>query len=218
MSPSKLDLKKKRIRAFFLTLDTGIEGKVEKTTEIEDFLEEGLVYVQMRLPVKKITPEFEDKLKKSIESKIVSAKIREATEEDLPRLMDLYNKAWLTANTPFRPIDYDSLKTIFDDPDTVYLIASVYGIDGGFVILDYEGKNKEYGVIAGLGVIPRFQRKGLGTIIGLAAWEYFKKKGVEELRCEVYQDNTASYDFIKWIGFEDYKQKVYKKQDFELEI
>ena len=89
--------------------------------------------------------------------------------------------------------------------------------DGGFVILDLEGPNKEYGVIAGLGVIPRYQRRGLGTIIGLAAWEYFKKKGIKELRCEVYKDNKISYDFISSLGFEEYDVKVYKSEDFELD-
>ena len=176
-----------------------------------------MVYIQMKLPVEKITPEFEAELIETIEKNFIHANIREATRKDLKIIMDLYNKAWLTSNTPFRPITVDSLRQIIEDPDTVFLISKVYGIDAGFVILDFEGKNKEYGIIAGLGVLPRFQRKGLGTILGMAAWNYFKNKGVIELRCEVYKDNLGSHSFIKWIGFEEYKKMLYRKEDFLIE-
>ncbi|MFX0142219.1 MAG: GNAT family N-acetyltransferase, partial [Candidatus Hodarchaeota archaeon] len=170
-----------------------------------------------RLPVDKISKEFEESLKKKIEHNIYHADIREATEKDLQSVVNIYNKAWLTASTPFRPIERDTLKKIFIDPDTVFLIAKVYGIDGAFAILDFEGDNKEYGVIAGLGVLPRFQRKGLGTVLGLAVWNYFKKKGVKELRCEVYKENQRSFDFINGLNFEVFGQKSYRKEDFELE-
>jgi ribosomal protein S18 acetylase RimI-like enzyme len=106
------------------------------------------------------------------------------------------------------------LRQIYDYPETRILIAKVYGADAGFAILDFEGPNQEYGIIAGLGVIPRFQRKGLGTVLGMASWEYFKKKGVKELRCEVYKDNTVSYNFISSLGFENYDVKSYKSDDF----
>jgi ribosomal protein S18 acetylase RimI-like enzyme len=220
MARSKLDLKKRMIREFFSTFKPKEKHKDEKTSEIHDeLLTKGMIYIQMRLPVEKITREFEDSLLKKIEQNVVQAKIRVATESDLKNIMELYNKAWLTANTPFRPIETDSLKTIFHDPDTVFLIAKVYGNDAGFVIIDLEGDNKEYGIIAGLGVLPKFQRKGLGTIIGMAAWKYIKEHytHVKELRCEVYKDNYVSYDFIKWIGFEEFGKKAYRKEDFLIE-
>ena len=215
MSGTKFTLKKKRIRAFLLSLQAD-RGKKE---EIEDdFYKKGLTYIQMRLPVEKITDEFENSLKETIEKKIIHANIREGTKEDLESVMDVYNRSWLTSNTPFRPITVESLITVYDDPDTVFLIAKVYGRDSGFVILDYEGENKQYGIIAGLGILPRFQRKGLGTVLGMASWNYFKEKGVKELRCEVYKDNVASTAFIRELGFEEYgTPQVYKVEDFELE-
>jgi ribosomal protein S18 acetylase RimI-like enzyme len=176
-----------------------------------------MAYIQMRLPVNKITKDFENILKSKIEEKIFQARIREATETDIQVIVDIYNKSWLTSNTPFRPLDKSTIKKIYNDPDTKFLIASVYGIDAAFVILDFEGDNKEYGVIAGLGVLPRFHRRGLGTVIGLAAWNYFKNKGVKELRCEVYKDNQTSYNFIKGLQFEEFGMKLYRKDDFELE-
>ena len=207
----KLNLKKSHIRSFFLAF----EKKDKTKREIEnDLLTKGLEYIQMKLPVSALTPEIEVELKKKVEHNILQAKIREANLEDLESVMYLYNRSWLVSSTPFRAITKETLRIIFEYPDTLFLIAKAYGSDGAFVILDYEGLRNEYGIIAGLGVLPRFQRKGLGTVIGLAAWNHFKKKGVKELRCEVYKDNKVSYDFIKSIGFVEYARKIYKSEDF----
>ncbi|MHA1782891.1 MAG: GNAT family N-acetyltransferase [Promethearchaeota archaeon] len=211
----KLNFKKKILRTLFIHVEKF--RKEGKNGELSQELEEGLAYIQMRLPIKKITKEYEQKVKAKVEHNIFNAKIREATEKDLETIKNIYNKAWLTSNTPFRPIDINTLKIIHEDPDTVILIARVYGIDAGFVIIDLEGENKEYGVIAGLGILPRFQRKGLGTVLGLAAWNYLKNKGIKEIRCEVYKENKASYNFIKGLQFEEFGEKVYKREDFEFD-
>ncbi|NHJ24667.1 MAG: GNAT family N-acetyltransferase [Candidatus Lokiarchaeota archaeon] len=213
MNESKLSFKKKAVRNLFLNY----EKKFKTEEEIEKELETtGMAYIQMRLPVEKITEEYEEIIRKRVEKNILRAKIREATKEDLDSVVFLHNRSWMTSSTPFSPISHETIKKIFEYPDTKILIAKVYGTDGGFVILDFEGNNKEYGIIAGLGVLPRFQRKGLGTVIGMAAWDYFKKRGVKELRCEVYKDNNVSYNFIKSLGFEEYDVIVYKAQDFNL--
>lgn len=212
----KVLLKRRFLRSLFLSIEK--DKQKGRASDLEKrILEDGMVYVQMRLPVERITKSFEDQLKEKIEHNIYHANIRTATEKDLQTIVDIYNKSWLTANTPFRPLARESMKKIFADPTTVFLIARVYGIDGAFVILDFEGDHNEYGIIAGLGVIPRFQRKGLGTVLGLAAWEYFKNKGVKELRCEVYKGNKRSFNFIKSLNFEAYGEKAYRKEDFELE-
>jgi ribosomal protein S18 acetylase RimI-like enzyme len=212
----KIQLKKRLLQNVFFQIEKDKKAGIISESE-EKLLQEGMVYKQMRLPVDKITPEFEKKMQQKIEQNIYHARIREASDKDLSIIVDIYNKSWLTSNTPFRPIEKETLKKIFKDPDTVFLIARVFGIDSAFVILDFEGENKEFGVIAGLGVIPKFQRKGLGTVLGLATWNYFKEKGVKELRCEVYKNNDVSTNFIKALKFEEYGQKVYRKEDFELE-
>ncbi|MEJ2277881.1 MAG: GNAT family N-acetyltransferase, partial [Candidatus Lokiarchaeota archaeon] len=166
----------------------------------------------------KITEAFEQQLKDKIEHKIISAHIREANKEDLEGIREIYNKAWLTSNVPFRALDISSLEKIYNDSDTLFLIGRIYGIDAGFVILDLEGDKKQYAVIAALGVIPRFQRRGFGTILGMAAWKYIKEnfENITEIRCEVYKDNFVSYSFIKGIGFEEFDRKIYRKENFEL--
>lgn len=218
-SRKKFDLKKKRIRALFLSIETEKKRKEEINHTTEDIYQDGMIYIQMRLPVEKITKEFEDKLKDKIEHNIIQGKIREVTKADLSTLTNIYNRAWLTSNTPYRPITKTDLLTILENQDTIFLIVKVYGIDAAFVLLDFEGENKEYAVIAALAVIPRFQRRGVGTILGMAAWNYIKEHfpHVKELRCEVYKDNVVSYAFIKGIGFEEYERRVYKIEDFEIE-
>ncbi len=212
----KLNLKKRALRSYFLHIEKD-SGKDKITDLQKKILNNGMVYLQMRLPIEKITKEFENTLREKIEKKIFQANIREAELKDLSVITDIYNKSWLTSSTPFRPIQRESLKIIFNDQNTVFLIAKVYDSDGGFVILDFEGENNEYGVIAGLGVLPRFQGKGLGTILGMAAWNYFKEKGLKELRCEVYNDNQKSFNFIKGLNFEEFGRIVYRKEDFELD-
>lgn len=212
----KLNLKKKALRSYFLHFEKD-SGKDKITDLQKKILNNGMVYLQMRLPIEKITKEFENTLRRKIEKKIYHASIREAELKDLSIITDIYNKSWLTSSTPFRPIEKETLKQIFNHQNTVFLIANVYSSDGGFIILDFEGENNEYGVIAGLGVLPRFQGKGLGTILGMAAWNYFKEKGLKELRCEVYEDNQKSFNFIEGLNFEEFGRIVYRKEDFELD-
>ncbi len=205
-------LKEKRIRTFFQSFEEkSIEVKAEEKEE-----EICLEYIQMKLPVENITEEFEAEITAKVKKNFLNAKIRTASKDDLESVLRIHNRAWLTANEPFRPIELESLEKIYEYPETEILIAKVYGDDGGFIMLDFEDDGK-IGIIAGLGILPRFQRKGLGTVLGVAAWNYFKKRGVEELRCEVYKDNSASYSFIKSLGFKEYGRKKYTKEDFALE-
>ena len=120
----KVNLKKRRIRALFLSIETKKKRKevVDKTTE--ELYQDGMVYIQMRLPVEKITKEFEDKLTDKIEHNIIQGKIRKATKEDLNTLKNIYNRAWLTSNTPYRPITKTDLLTILEHSDTIFLINS----------------------------------------------------------------------------------------------
>lgn len=216
---TKLDLKKRRIRAFFLSIEKKKKEKEMVDESAEELYEDGMIYIQMRLPVDKITKAFENKLKDKIEQNIIKAIIRKAKREDLDSLKNIYNRAWLTSNTPFRPITKTDLLKILEAPDTVFLIAKVYGIDAAFVLLDFEGENKEFAVIAALAVLPRFQRRGLGKILGVYIWNFLKQNynNVKEIKAEVYKDNKVSYAFIEGIGFEEYERRVYRKEDFEIE-
>ena len=182
-----------RIKKFFSRTITGLAGRNSN-------------FIQMRLLVKNITPEFEDFLKQRVEHNIIQADIREANENDVDCLIELHDRAWHSTPMPFRPLKEDSIEKMLKDPSIVFLIANVEGKDSGFALIYFTGEESLIGVIAGLGIIPELHRKGLGTILGMAAWDYFKKRGVIELRCKVYKDNIISYNFIKSLRFEEYDE------------
>ena len=160
-------------------------------------------YIQLRLSVKKITKEFEEMLKDKIEHNIISAEIRKGVEEDVDSIIKLYDQAWHSTTMPFHNLSKKKLLKLLKDSDTLILIAKVNSIDKGFAIIYLIGDNNKIGVIGALGVVPELQRKGLGTRLGMAIWDYFKEKEVIELKCTVYEDNKGSYSFITALGFEE---------------
>ncbi|MFX0011277.1 MAG: GNAT family N-acetyltransferase [Candidatus Hermodarchaeota archaeon] len=170
----------------------------------DELLERNPNYIQMRLPVRKITPEFEKMLRSKVEHNIFHAEVREANMNDIDCLIKLHDVAWHSTPMPYKPLNRESITKMLKDPNIIFLVAKVDGNDRGFALIYYTGEEKEIGVIAGMGIIPEYQRKGLGTILGLATWDYFKQKGVFELRCKVYKDNEISYNFIKGLGFEEH--------------
>ena len=177
---------------------------VKLSAQIKSLGNKDINYIQMRLPVSRITPEFENSLKERVAHNILKAEIREATMEDIESLIKLHDLAWHSTPMPYRPIDKKKIIKNIEDEDIIFLIAKVEGKDSGFALIYFTGTDKKIGVIAGLGIIPKLQNQGLGTMLGLATWNYFKTRGVVELRCKVYIDNKASYNFIKALKFEEY--------------
>ncbi len=164
-------------------------------------------YTRFRMPINKITAEFQQRIEQKVKANFPRANMIIASEKDINNIARLYNRAWLTSNTPFHRIEPETFGNMLKIPKSHYLIARVYGIDAGFIIADIEGKNDEYGYITGLAIEPRFQRKGLGTALALAAWNSVFKGTVKELRCEVYPENKRSLIFVKSMGFEEYDAK-----------
>ena len=75
----KINFKKKALRTYFLHIEKDTQkGEISKLQQ--EILDKGMVYLQMRLPINKITKEFENSLKEKIEHKIFHASIRKATE------------------------------------------------------------------------------------------------------------------------------------------
>lgn len=208
----KISYKKQLISNFLQKYQKDLKDKGETPPELIDI---GLTYIQMRISVEKITPHFEEFLKEKISHSILNAKIREAVVEDLEKIVRIHNRAWMTGDTPYTPISLEGIRKVFEIPSIKIFIAKVYGEDGGFIITDLIGESKDIGEIVGLGILPRFQRKYLGTILGIHSWEYFKKNNVKELRCEVYENNAASYKLIKGLGFEEFGRTTYGIQDFD---
>jgi L-amino acid N-acyltransferase YncA len=180
--------------------------KPRKTHQVD--ISQKYVYIKLKLPISKVTNGLISKLNQKIRSNYVRPKIKLATEEDLPRVANIYNRAWLTANTPFRQMTSEQFKPLFYNAKYRFFIAQVYGRDAGFLIICYEGQNYEYGVLVGLGINPQFQRKGVGTALALRAWQIFNMRSIKEIRCEIFYENFKSLSFAKSVGFEEYDMTV----------
>jgi ribosomal protein S18 acetylase RimI-like enzyme len=83
-------------------------------------------------------------------------------------------------------------------------VAEIWGNLSGFIACFVEkGEEGIYGEITGIGVIPQRRRKGVATALIQKAVEYFIDAGVEEVYCEVYEENTPSKSLITSYGFEE---------------
>ena len=129
--------------------------------------------------------------------------IRPIEEKDEENFIRAYNRAFITAPDPYRSLSLEDFK-LFDPKST--FVAIIYGRIVGFIFLTIEDliKNSEVlgkqGVIAGLGVDPRYRRRKIAFLLAAQAATYFSKNCVDELVCEVYYLNKVSYSFIQNFG------------------
>ena len=183
-----------------------------KTPQKKEYEPKDYIYIQMKLSIETLPKEF---LKELDEFHVSGISIRECDESDLPVFVKLYNRSFMLGSDPYSPATAEQFRVILKDETTIVLIGSKSGEDVGFIIIDIfsenEGCERDIGVIAGLGTDPRWQRQGIGRYLGIASWEYFRKKfNLKELRCEVYEKNLPSYNLIKSLHFKEYGKKTYK--------
>ena len=183
---------------------------IERKTLYEDL--KSLTYRQMRFSIDELTPEQEKKYNEILKLNLLKAKIYEASSKDIEALVNLYNKSWITSNTPYRRIEAETMMSLYRNPEIVILIAKYYGIPAGFIIMDFAGAKDHIISVLALGILPRFQHRGLGRFLALNAWEYFKQRDIRELRSEVYVDNIVSYKFNQAMGFEEIDVKTYTNE------
>jgi len=196
-----------------------MKNMMETKSEHESL--KGMTYRQMRLSIEELTPEQEKKYNEELKLNPLKAKVYEASDRDIGALVNLYNKSWLTSNTPFSSIKAETMMSLYYNPEIAILIAKVYGIPAGFIILDFEGAKEHYASILALGILPRFQHRGLGRFLGLNAWKYFTQRDIRELRSEVYVNNTISYKFNQAMGFKEIDVKTYIMEEsagFDIQV
>jgi len=132
-------------------------------------------------------------------------KIREFNpNKDSEKFIRCYNRAFITAPDPYRSLTLEDVQHF--KPDSTF-IAEIYGRIVGFVFLVIEPLIKQgehlgkQGIIAGIGVDPRYRRKRIAFLLAAKAASYFAENNVMELVCEVYHENKVSYSFIRNFGF-----------------
>ena len=124
---------------------------------------------------------------------------------DSEEFIRLYNRAFITAPDPYRSLTYKDV-TLFNEDST--FITKIHGRLVGFIFLVLEPLIKNgkeigrQGVIAGIGVDPRYRRRKIALLLAARAAEYFVQNSVDELVCEVFEANKVSIDFIRSVGFQ----------------
>lgn len=148
-------------------------------------------------------------IKKIIEADafLKRVEIRELNpEKDRHDFIRVYNRAFITAPDPYRSLSSSDVDHF--NPKSTF-VAILYGKIIGFIFLIIEPLVKQginlgnQGVIAGLGVDPRYRRKKIAFLLAAKAAQYFAENDVLELVCEVFHENKVSYSFIRNFGMTD---------------
>ncbi len=127
-------------------------------------------------------------------------KIHQFEMEDVEEFVNLYNRCFLASPDPFCPLTIEQAQQL--NPEGIF-VAKLWGKLAGFIACFVEKQSASiYGEITGIGVLPSRRRKGVATALIKRASEYFLNSGVEEVYCEVYEENIPSQLLIQAYGFE----------------
>lgn len=128
-------------------------------------------------------------------------KIQRLDQNEFDEFTQLYNRCFLTAPDPFCPLTPSEAKQL--DPEGIF-VAKLSDSLVGFIACFVDKKEDSiYGEITGIGVLPSRRRKGIATALIKRAAKYFLDSGVEEVYCEVYEENTPSQLLIMAYGFKE---------------
>ena len=128
-------------------------------------------------------------------------KIHRFEMSDVDEFVNVYNRCFLASPDPFCPLTPEQATQL--DPEGIF-VAKLGGKLAGFIACFVEKqKDSLYGEITGIGVLPSRRRKGVATALIKSASKYFLDSGVDEVYCEVYEENLPSQMLIQAYGFEE---------------
>jgi ribosomal protein S18 acetylase RimI-like enzyme len=128
-------------------------------------------------------------------------KIHQLDVNEIEAFVDLYNRCFLASPDPFCPLT--PKEAIHLDSEGIF-VATLAGHLAGFIACFIEKKGESiYGEITGIGVLPNRRRKGIATALIKNAEVYFLDSGVENVYCEVYEENIPSQKLIMAHGFRE---------------
>jgi len=140
----------------------------------------------------------------------VNLKIERSKEEELPKLVDLYLRAYkgLEEYAYTHPKDVKSyLKWLWNRDKEGIFLAKVNGKIVGFVAGDANWfsrrEGKRVGAIHEIVVDPEYQGHGIGTALMNTVLEYFKSKGLDTAELWVGDENYRAINFYKKFGFQE---------------
>jgi ribosomal protein S18 acetylase RimI-like enzyme len=126
-------------------------------------------------------------------------KIQRFEMGDVDEFVSLYNRCFLASPDPFCPLTPEQATQL--DSEGIF-VAKLWGKLAGFIACFVEKQSDSiYGEITGIGVLPSRRRKGVATALIKRASRYFLDSGVNEVYCEVYEENLPSQLLIQAYGF-----------------
>ncbi len=137
-------------------------------------------------------------------------KIEKVKEEELPKLVDIYLRAYkgLEEYAYTHPEDVRSyLRWLYNRDKNGFFVAKLNGKIVGFVAGDANWfsrrERKNVGAIHEIVVDPDYQGHGIGTALMNKILEYFKEKGLDTAELWVGDENYKAINFYKKFGFHE---------------
>jgi ribosomal protein S18 acetylase RimI-like enzyme len=152
-------------------------------------------------------------------STLTSVRIRQASEEDLQRIVELSKKLGRDESnmdsmiSPL-PSEFQNPKWILKNikgKSTVVFVAEVNGKIVGYSLgwfghpWAYKGKR---GYICDCFVEKPYRRRGIGRALIKVMLDWFVKKGVECVEADVYSKNIPSLKLFKSLGFKEISKRL----------
>jgi len=141
---------------------------------------------------------------------------RDATENDLPRIVDIYNFAVATrqCSCDLDPISVEARRRSFGEHSPNHRPLWVaddasrpeFGVAGYLGFFHFMNERPGYFITADLAIYlhPDYQGKGLGTyLIGMAI-EQAPSLGIETLTATIFASNVSSIALFRKMGFEQW--------------
>jgi len=129
-------------------------------------------------------------------------RMRKITPKDVPHVSEILesimkkkvSKVWL-----------QSIEAYLKKQDVIGFVALKDGEVVGFIIGEIKGPGfgiEKSGWIVVIGVCPRCMGIGIGQTLAKKLFDYFKKKGVQDVFTSVRWDSVDMLSFFKSIGFD----------------
>lgn len=182
------------------------ERKVQKILQKENLEPKKHKYFIMEIPIEQVPffiKEFKQKTSETSRLAYNAVNVRQYNAED-PKdnklFTDIFNLVLLTSPDPYRPITIDEAHSFFK---VGTFLAFLYGRCVGYAVVTIEETEiGKIGVIAGIGVHPKFRRKHVAQKLAMEVAKWFlSRKDLVKLQCEVYESNLVSQKFISSFGF-----------------
>jgi GNAT superfamily N-acetyltransferase len=148
--------------------------------------------------------------------------IRKATLDDMPALLE-FEQGLVDAERPMDDMiiakevtHYYDIPALIHGPDVTLLVAETDGknIGCGYGrIMENNRWNIEklYGYIGFMYVLPEFRGKGISDRIINRLCEWFREKGLREVRLKVYETNEPAIKAYRKSGFFEHMKEMRMK-------